>query len=137
MTGRLFYANLKLGTHQKFESKNSLSALAILYPLLLQWHKTLRKILNWIIPFCLLLEVSIVKGNILSFTDDKAKGYKINKRLGSIAATATAGYRKITGRAKEQLEKNVKKIYLFEGQLRSWQSDITNNHDRKLQLAVG
>ena len=29
---RLFYANLKLGTHQTFESKNSLSALAILYP---------------------------------------------------------------------------------------------------------
>ena len=29
---RLFHANLKLGTHQKLESKNSLYALAILYP---------------------------------------------------------------------------------------------------------
>ena len=57
MIRRLFYANLILGTHQKFESKNSSSALAILYPMLLQWHKTLsekalRKILKWIIPFC-------------------------------------------------------------------------------------
>ena len=56
-----------------------------------------------------LQEVSIVKGNVPSFTDDKAKRYEINKRLGRIAATATAGYRKITGRAKEQLDKNVKK----------------------------
>ena len=35
--------------------------------------------------------------------------YEINKRLGRIAATATAAYGKITGRAKEQLDKNVKK----------------------------
>ena len=56
MIRRLLYTNLKLGMHQKYESKNSLPALAILYPLLLQWHKilsdkALRKILNWIIPF--------------------------------------------------------------------------------------
>lgn len=74
MIRRLLYTNLKLGMHQKFESKNSLPALAILYPLLLQWHKilsekALRKILNWIIPFW--LEVSI-KGNVLTFTVDKA-----------------------------------------------------------------
>ena len=37
---RLFYADLNLGTHEKFKSKTQ-SALAILYPLLLQWHKTL------------------------------------------------------------------------------------------------
>ena len=67
-----------------------------------------------------MLEVSIVKGNVLSFTDDKAKGYEINKRLGRIAATATTAYRKITGRAKEQLDKNVKKIHLFDDQLKSW-----------------
>ena len=41
MIRRLLYTNLKLGMHQKFESKNSLPALAILYPLLLQWHKIL------------------------------------------------------------------------------------------------
>ena len=52
------------------------------------------------LDYTLLLEVSI-KGNVLNFTDDKAKRYEINKRLGRIAATATAAYRKITGRAKE------------------------------------
>ena len=103
---RLFFANLKLGTNQKFESKNSLSALAILYPLSLQWHKTLN---NFELDYTFLLEVSIMKGIVLSFTDDKAKRYEINKRLGRIAATATAAYKKITGRANEQLDKNVKK----------------------------
>ena len=43
---KLFYVNLKLGTHQKFESKNSLYALPILYPLLLQWQKTLSENLS-------------------------------------------------------------------------------------------
>ena len=124
MIRRLFYANLKLAMHQKFESKNLLSALAILYPLLLQWHKSLRK--NFELDYTFLLEVSIVKGNVLSFTDDKAKRYEIKKRLGRIAATATAAYRKITGRAKDQLDKNVKKIHLFDDQLKSLQLDITN-----------
>ena len=55
---------------------------------------------NLELDYTLLLEVSI-KGNVLSFTDDKAKRYEINKGLGTIAATATAAYRKITGRAKE------------------------------------
>ena len=64
---------------------------------------------NFELDYTFLLEVSIIKGNVLIFTDDKAKRYKINKRLGRIAATATAAYRKITGRAKEQLDKNVKK----------------------------
>ena len=82
---------------------------------------------NFDLDYTFLLEVSIVKGNLLSFTNDKAKRYEINKRLGRIAATATATYRKITGRAKEQLDKNVKKIYLFDDQLKSWQLDITNN----------
>ena len=50
-----------------------------------------------------------MKGNVLSFIDDKAKTYEIKKCLGRIAATATAAYRKITGREKEQLDKNVKK----------------------------
>ena len=59
--------------------------------------------------YTFLLEVSIVKGNAMSFTDDKTKRYEIKKRLGRIAATATAAYRKITGKAKEQLDKNVKK----------------------------
>ena len=74
-----------------------------------------------------------MKGNVLSFTNDKAKRHEINKRLGRIAATATAAYRKITGRAKEQLDKNVKnKIHLFEDQIKS-----INNHDHKLEPAVG
>ena len=81
---------------------------------------------NFELDYTFLLEVSIVKGNVLSFTDDKAKGYEINKRLGRIAATATTAYRKITGRAKEQLDKNVKKIHLFDDQLKSWQLDTTN-----------
>ena len=79
MMRRLFYANLKLGTHQKFESKNSLSALAI-PDLLLQGHKTLsEKALNVGLDYTFLLEVSI-KGNLLNFTEDKAKRYEINKR---------------------------------------------------------
>ena len=45
------------------------------------------------------------------------KGQTVNSRAKNIrnktAATATAAYRKITGRAKEQLDKNVKKIHLF------------------------
>ena len=75
--------------------------------------------------------------HVLNFTDDKAKRCEINKRLERIAATATTAYRKITGRANEQLDKNVKKIHMFEDQLKSWQFGITNNHDHKLQLAVG
>ena len=81
---------------------------------------------NFELDYTFLLEVSIVKGNVLSFTDDKANRYEINKRLGRIAATATAAYRKITGRAKEQLDKNFKNIHLFDDQLKSWQLDITN-----------
>ena len=81
---------------------------------------------NFELDYTFLLEVSIVTGNALSFTDEKAKRYEINKRLGRIAATATAAYRKITGRAKEQLDKNVKKIHLFDDQLKSWQLDITD-----------
>ena len=74
MIRRLLHTNLKLGMHQNFESKNSLSGLAILYPSLLQWHKilsekSLRKILNWIIPFSWKCQL---KGNVLTFTDDKA-----------------------------------------------------------------
>ena len=30
-----------------------------------------------------------MKGNVLSFTDDKAKRYEINERLGRIAETVT------------------------------------------------
>ena len=67
-----------------------------------------------------------MKGNVLSFTDDKAKRYEINKRLGRIAATGTAAYRKITGRPKEQLDKMSNKIHLFDDQLKSWQMDVTN-----------
>ena len=50
-----------------------------------------------------LLEASI-KGNVLTFTDDKAKRYEINKRLGRITTTAAVAFRKITGRGKEQLD---------------------------------
>ena len=60
------------------------------------------------LDYTFLLEVSI-KDNVLNFKEDKAKRYEINKRLGRIAATATAAYGKITRRAKEQLDKNVKK----------------------------
>ena len=74
------------------------------------------------------------EGNILSFTDDEAKRYQINKRLGRIAAAATAAYRQITGRTKEQSDK---KIHMPEDQLKSRQLDITNNHDHKPQPAVG
>ena len=49
---------------------------------------------NFELGYTFLLEVSI-KGNVVSFTDDKAKRYEINKRLGRIAATATAAYGKI------------------------------------------
>ena len=56
---------------------------------------------NFELDYAFLLEVSMVKGNVLSFTDDKAKRYEKNRRLGRIEATATAAYRKITGRAKE------------------------------------
>ena len=80
---------------------------------------------NFELDYTFLLELSIVKGNVLTFTDDKAKRYEINKRLGRIAATATAAYRKITGRAKEKY-KNIKKIHLFDDQLKPWQLDITN-----------
>ena len=69
---------------------------------------------NFELDYIFLLEVSIVKGNVLNFTDDKAKRYEINKRLGRIAATATAAYRKKTGREKEKFNKNVKKIYLLD-----------------------
>ena len=51
-----------------------------------------------------LLEASAIKGNVLTFTDDKAKRYEINKRLGRITTTAAATFRKITGRGKEQLD---------------------------------
>ena len=50
-----------------------------------------------------------IKGTVLRFTDDKPKRSEINERLGRMAATVTAAYRKITGRAKEKLDKNVKK----------------------------
>ena len=80
---------------------------------------------NFELDYTFLLELSIVKGNVLTFTDDKAKRYEINKRLGRIAATVTAAYRKITGRAKEKLDKNIKKIHLFDDQLKPWQLDIT------------
>ena len=92
MTRRLLYTNLKLATHQKFES-NTLS-------LVITTAQKSQK--NFELDYTFLLEVSIVKGIVLSFTDDKAKRYEINKRSGRIAATATAAYRKITGRAKEQ-----------------------------------
>ena len=81
---------------------------------------------NFELDYTFLLEVSIVNGNVLSFTDDKAKRYEIKKRLGRIAATATAAYRKITGRAKDQLDKNVKKIHLFDDQLKLSQLHITD-----------
>ena len=101
--------------------------------------KTITKITtihNFELDYTFLLEVSI-KGNVLSFTDDKAKRYEINKCLGRIATTAAAAYGKITGREKEQQYKNIKKeIHLFEDQLKSWHLDITNNHDHKLQPAV-
>ena len=92
---------------------------------------------NFELDYTFLLELSIVKGNVLTFTDDKAKRYEINKCLGRIAATATAAYRKITGRAKEKLDKNIKKIHLFDDQLKPWQLDITNKYEHKLQPAVG
>ena len=71
--------NLKLGTHQRFESKNSLSAYNTL-SLLITMAQNSQK--NFELDYTFLLEVSNVKGNVLSFTDDKAKRYEINKRLG-------------------------------------------------------
>ena len=70
-----------------------------------------------------MLEVSI-KGNVLTFTDDKAKRCEIKKHFGRIAATAAAAFRKITGRAKKQLDIKEKKIHWFEDQLKLWQLDI-------------
>ena len=70
---------------------------------------------NFELDFTFLLEASI-KGVVLSFKDDMSfKDYKIkrdeiNKRLVRIAETAAAVYRKTTGRAKKQLERNAKKI---------------------------
>ena len=71
MIRRLFYANLKLGTDQKFENKNSLSALAILFSLVITIAQNSQK--KFELNNTFLLEVSIMKGNVLSFTDDKAK----------------------------------------------------------------
>ena len=90
---------------------------------------------NFELDYTFLLEVSIVKGNVLTFTDDKAKRYEIDKRLGRIAATATAAYRKITGGAKKQLDKNVKKIHLFDDQVKSWQNIEKHNPTAENRLA--
>ena len=87
MIRRLCYANRKLGSHQNFESKNSLSALAILIPCYYNGTKLCQK--NVGLDYTFLLQVSI-KGNVLNFPDGKAKRNEINKRLGRIAATATA-----------------------------------------------
>ena len=64
---------------------------------------------NFELDYTFLLEVSI-KGNVLRFTDDKATRNDINKRLGRVAGTAAAVYRKTTGRAKKELDKNAKKL---------------------------
>ena len=37
---------------------------------------------NFELDYTFLLELSIVKGNVLTFIDDKAKRYEINKRFG-------------------------------------------------------
>ena len=63
---------------------------------------------------------SVNKGNIIRFTDDKGTTNDINKCLGRVAGTAAAVYRKTTGRAKEELDKNVKNFHVFENQLKSW-----------------
>ena len=78
-------------------------------------QKIVRKKLskNFELDYAFFMEVSI-KGNVLSFTDDKAKLYEINKRLGRIVGTAAAVYRKTTSRAKERLDKNVKRFHMFE-----------------------
>ena len=121
---RFCYANLHQYASKNLE-RNALFALAIPYPLLLQWHRTLSEKISQkiseLVDYTFLLEVSI-KGNVLSFTDDKAKRHEINKHLAKIAGTAAAVYWKTTGRAKKQLENNVKKFHVFEDQLKSWQS---------------
>ena len=79
-----------------------------------------------------------IKGNVLNFTDDKAKRYEINNLLGRIAATARAVYKENNRQGKGAIrQKCQKKIHVFEDQLKSWQLDITNNHDDKLRPAVG
>ena len=59
-----------------------LFALAIPCSLLLQWHKALSEQnshgVEQLVDYTYLLELSI-RGNILRFTDDKAKRYEINQ----------------------------------------------------------
>ena len=137
MIKRLFYASLKLSTHQNSESKSSLYVLAIFYPLLLQWYKTLsEETLRKFLDYTFLLEVSI-KGIVLTFTDDKAKRYEINKRLGRIGITAAAAFRKITSRAKEQLEKKCQKNPLVVKSIKIMAVGHLIIYDHKLQQAVG
>ena len=63
----------------------------------------------------------LIKGNVLTFTDDKAKRYEIKKRLGWIAAKAT-GYscvqennRQVKGGMRQKYKK---KIDVFEDQVK-------------------
>ena len=104
--------------------KSPLCALEIRYPLLLQQHKVMSEKSSTKKKFELdqtfLLEASI-QGSVLRFTDDKATRNDIRKRLGRIAVTASAVYRKTTSMAKEELHQNVKKFHVFENQLKSQQ----------------
>ena len=53
-------------------------------------------------------------GNLLRFTVEKGERNQINKRLGRTVAV----YRKTTGKAKTQFDKNAKKFHLFKEQLK-------------------
>ena len=96
MIRRLFYANLKLGTRQKFERKKLIicrgDALSFTITMAQNFvRKSSQKIFQ--LDYTFQLEV-LIKGNVLTFTDDKAKRYEINKRFVLIAAKAT-GYSRL------------------------------------------
>ena len=101
----------ELGYASKVLEQKPLFALAIPCSLLLQWNKALSeqasKGVEQLVDYTFLLEVSI-RGNILRFTDDKAKRDEINQHLAKIAGSVATLSRKTKGRAKQQLENRVR-----------------------------
>ena len=110
------------------------------YPLIKEWHKFIsEKTLNaqevqvsasassgssgctvHAIDYALFLEGTI-KGNVLCFTDDKAKRHEINQTLSKIAGFVANLYKTTRGRAKGALDGKVRKFHIFEEQIKSSQ----------------
>ena len=71
---------------------------------------------------------------MFSFTDDKAKRDEINKNLLIISASVANLLRKTKGRARQQLENRVKKLHVFQDQLKSWQG--LQSQMEKLEIEI-